>query len=123
MTINGWADAVTGLQEICRDTFGVPVSYIPSVNSRPELQGQAIDITAVFDENREIVNVMAGSGGGGMESLIPRPVVELLLSDLGIDAQEGDEMIISGVSYRIVDVHPDGLGAAVLVLNRVRDII
>jgi hypothetical protein len=122
MTINGWADAVTGLQEICRNTFGVPVSYIPSVNNRPELQGQAINITAVFDENREMVTVMSGSGGG-MESLIPRPVVELLLSDLGIDAQEGDEMVISGITYRVVDVHLDGLGAAVLVLNRVRDII
>jgi hypothetical protein len=122
MTINGWADAVTGLQEVCRDTFGVPVSYIPSVNNRPELQGQAINITAIFDENREMVNVMAGAGAGGMESLIPRPVVELRLSDLGIDAMEGDEIIISNITYRVVDVHPDGLGAAVLVLNRVRDI-
>ena len=121
--MNEWQNAVTDLQEVCRDTFGIPVSYIPSVNNRPELQGEAISLVAVFDKNREMVNVMAGAGAGGMESLIPRPVVELRLSDLGIDAMEGDEIIISNITYRVVDVHPDGLGAAVLVLNRGRDII
>jgi hypothetical protein len=120
MTINGWANAVTGLQEVCRDTFGVPVSYIPSVDKRPELQGQAIELVAVFDENREMVNIMSGAGGG-MESMIPRPVLSLRRDDLGIDPMEEDEVVISDITYRVIDVNNDEFGASVLVLHRGRD--
>ncbi len=64
---------------------------------------------------------MSGAGGG-MESMIHRPVVELRLSDLGVDPMEGDEMVISGITYRVIDVNNDGFGASVLVLHRGRDV-
>jgi hypothetical protein len=118
--MNDWNLAISDLQEACRDTFGVPVSYIPSVVNRPELQGQAISLTGIFDENREVVDVMSGAGSS-MESMIQRPVLTLRRIDLGIDAKEEDEVIISDITYRIVDVHDDGVGESVLVLNRIRD--
>ncbi len=118
--MNEWQNAVTDLQEVCRDTFGIPVSYIPSVNNRPELQGEAISLVAVFDENREMVNIMSGAGGG-MDSMIPRPVLSLRRDDLGIDPMEEDEVIISDITYRIIDVQNDGFGSSVLVLHRGRD--
>jgi hypothetical protein len=118
--MNEWQNAVTDLQEVCRDTFGIPVSYIPSVNNRPELQGEAISLVAVFDKNREMVNIMSGAGGG-MDSMIPRPVLSLRRDDLGIDPMEEDEVVISGITYRVIDVNNDEFGASVLVLHRGRD--
>ena len=116
-----WASAVGDLQEACRDTFGVPVRYIPSVEKRPGLGGAAIEITGIFDDSRETVNVMSGAGGGGMEAVIPRPVVEIRVADLGVEPMEGDEVTVNGITYRILDVQADGHGAAVLVLNRNQD--
>ena len=113
-----WTEAIANLQEACRDTFGVPVSYIPSVEKRPELGGMAIEITGIFDNARETVNLMAGGGRGGMETVIPRPVVELRLADLGIDPMEGDEVVINSLTYTITDVQPDGHGTAVLFLSQ-----
>ena len=120
--MTNWSDAVSDLQSACQDTFGIPVSYIPSIEKRPCLAGAAIKITGIFDESRETVNLMAGGGGGGMEAVIPRPVVELRLTDLGIDPLEGDEVVVDGVTYRIMDVQRDGHGSAALLLNRDRDL-
>ncbi len=120
--MSDWSDAIADLQDACRDTFGVPVSYIPSVEKRPGLGGATIEISGIFDDSRETVNVMAGGGGSGMEAVIPRPVVEIRMSDLGVDPMEGDEVIVDGVTYRIIDVHLDGHGSAVLFLNRDRNL-
>ena len=120
--MSDWSDAISDLQEVCRDTFGVPVSYIPSVEKRPGLGGAAIAISGIFDDSRETVNVMSGGGGGGMDAVIPRPVVEIRIADLGIDPMEGDEVVVGGATYRIIDFHLDGHGAAVLFLNRDRDL-
>jgi hypothetical protein len=116
-----WASAISDLQEICLDTFGVPVFYIPSVSQRPELGGRAIQVMGVFDNQRETVSVMTGGGGGGMDAIIPRPMVELRISDLGITPMEEDEVVINDITYRIMDVQPDGHGAVVLVMNRNQD--
>ncbi len=118
MSINGWADAVADLQDACLDQFGVPVRYLPSIEKRPGLNGVAIEISGVFDDNRQTVNLM---GGGGMEAVVPRPVVEVRLVDLGIDPMEGDEVMVNEITYRILDVEMDGYGTAVLVLQRNRD--
>ena len=119
--MNDWNLALAGLQEACRDTFGVPVSYIPSVANRPERQGQAVTLTAIFDENREMVNIMSG-GSGGMDAVIPRPVLSLRRVDLGFDPLEGDEVILSNILYRVIDVQPDGAGMFDLILNRSKDL-
>ena len=116
-----WASAVSDLQEVCLDTFGIPATYVPSVSKRPELGGRAIQVRGIFDDNREMVNIISG-GSGGMDAVIPRPVVELRTADLGVDAQEGDEVVVNDITYRILDVQPDGHGAVVLVLNRNKDL-
>jgi hypothetical protein len=119
--VTDWASAVSDLQEICLDTFGIPITYVPSVSQRPELGGRAIQVMGIFDDNREMVDIMSG-GSGGMDAVIPRPIVELRLSDLSINAKEEDEVMVNNITYRILDVQPDGHGAVVLVLNRNKDL-
>ncbi len=120
--MSDWSNALTDLQTACQDTFGILVSYIPSMQKRPELGGTAIEITGIFDNNRETVNLMAGAGSS-MEAVIPRPVVELRLVDLGIDPMDGDEVIVNNVSYRIMDVQPEGNGTVVLFLSQKRNLL
>lgn len=118
MAVNDWQRAVGDLQTACRDTFGVPVTYIPSVEKRPLLGGVAQELFGIFDEAREMVSLMGG-GSGGMEAVVPRPVVELREADITITPLEGDTVVVNEITYRILEVQPDGQGAVVLVLNRV----
>lgn len=107
----------------CLATFGVPVVYTPSLDKRPEFGGAPITLVGIFDQKREIV---ALGGSGGMDAIAIHSVVEIRLSDLiitgeVIDPMEGDDMTISGLTYRVLDVQPDGKGLAVLILNRIQD--
>ena len=118
--MNDWNKAVADLQDACRDTFGIPVRYIPSMETRFELGSKAIDLTGIFDDARETVSLMGG-GGNGMEAVIPRPVVEIRLADLGIDPMDGDEVVVNEITYRILEIQPDGHGTASLILHRNQD--
>ena len=80
-----------------------------------ELGGIAIELVGIFDEKREIVSLM---GDGGMDAVIPRSVLEVRLSDLGIEPMAGDDVAIDGVPYRILEVQSISNGVASLILNR-----
>ena len=43
-------------------------------------------------------------------------MVEIQLSELGIEPMAGDEVTVGGVSYRVQEVQPTGSGLAILVL-------
>ncbi len=113
-----WTDALADLQGACRDTFGVPMIYIPSVEKRPEYQGNPIEFSAIFDDSREAVGINAA----GVEVVGRRTVLEVVLADLGIDPKEGDSLEINDIAYQVIDVEPDGHGAAVLVLSREKNL-
>ncbi len=117
--MSDWTDAISNLQEVCRDTFGIPVSYIPCVKKRPSLGGAAIEVTGIFDDKRETVNVTPGRSG--IHAVTPKSVVEIRLVDLGIDPMVKDEVVVDGVTYKIVDIHLDGHGTAILSLHQNRD--
>ncbi len=102
----------------CLATFSVPVVYTPSLENRMELGGTPINLVGIFDEKREIVSLM---GGDGMDAVIPRSVLEIQLSALGIAPMAGDDVTIDGVLYRIFEVQPNGKDLAVLILNRMQD--
>ncbi|OSM07662.1 head-tail joining protein [Magnetofaba australis] len=110
-----WTDAVASLDAACQQTFGIQVTYIPSMANRPDLYGKSISLTGIFDDAREMVTLM---GGPGMEAVVPRPVLEIRSADLGFTPTEGDEVMVDGITYRILDVQPDGHGSIKLVLSR-----
>ncbi|MEO5330534.1 MAG: hypothetical protein H7839_00810 [Magnetococcus sp. YQC-5] len=111
------------LNRPCFATFGTLVVYTPSLENRMELGGMPITLVGIFDEKREVVSMDASAG---MDAVIPRPVVEIKLSDLILTGEviapmAGDDVTIAGLLYRILDVQLDGKGLAVLILNRMQD--
>ncbi|MBF0108757.1 MAG: hypothetical protein HQL76_06240 [Magnetococcales bacterium] len=108
----------TLLNRSCFATFSIPVVYTPSLENRMELGGMPINLVGIFDEKREIVSLM---GNGGLDVVIPRAVLEIKISDLGIEPMAEDDVTIDGVPYRVFEVQPDGKDLAILVLNRIQD--
>jgi hypothetical protein len=113
-----WDNLLTLMNRTCLATFGVPVVYTPSMETRMELGGTPIALEGVFDEKWENVTLM---GTNGMDAVVPHPVVEIRVFDLGIDPMAEDEVAINGLSYRILDVQLDGKGMAMLHLAQIVD--
>lgn len=112
-----WDRAVAGLQQACRDAFGVAVAYRPSLRNRPELGGREVPVTGILDDRRETLTLM-GAGESGIDAVIPRTTLELRPADLGFDPLAGDEATVGGVSYRVREAIPDGAGSTLLILDR-----
>ncbi len=101
-----WNNLLTLVNRSCLSTFGVPVTYTP-------IAGDTISLVGVFNEKWENITLM---GTNGMEAVVPHPVVEIRVADLGIDPMAGDEVIVDELTYRILDVQLDGRGMALLHL-------
>ena len=114
-------DRLIGLvHRSCFATFGVPVSYTPSLRNRPELEEQPIAITGIFDDRRVNLTLM-GAGLNGMDAVVPQTTLELRLSDLGFDPMAGDEVMVNSISYQVMDALPNGTGLVTLTLARMQD--
>ena len=107
-----WDNLLTLVNRSCLATFGVPVIYTPSMETRMELGGTPITLGGIFDEKWENVTLM---GTNGVDAVVPHPVVEIKVADLGIDPMAGDEVVVDGVIYRILDVQLDGKGMMALL--------
>jgi hypothetical protein len=117
--VTRWDNLLTQANRSCFSMFGVPVIYTPSLETRMELGGIPITIEGVFDERRETVSLM---GAGGLDAVVPRPVVEIQLAELGIEPMVGDEVTVGALSYRVQEVQPTGGGLAILVLVQQGDL-
>ena len=104
----------------CFATFGIPVSYTPSLRNRPELEEQSIAITGIFDDRRVNLTLM-GAGLNGLDAVVPQTTLELRLSDLGFDPMAGDEVTVNGISYQVMDALPNCTGLTVLTLTRMQN--
>lgn len=80
--------------------------------ARLAIDGQAVEITAIFVAAHEMVEIVADAPVS-----TTRPVLSVLRADLPVDPVEGDEAEVRGRRYRIVDARPDGLGMVKLILQ------
>ena len=115
-----WQKAVGDLQTACLKAFGVPVVYTPSLDDRAELGGIPVNLTGIFNENRETVSLM-GRDSVGIEAVVPRSTVEIKVSDLGFEPMSGDDVTLVGLTFRILEVEARVNGMAVLFLDRRED--
>lgn len=110
-----WTSAIGRLQQACQSCFGVPILYTPSPANHPDWLGGAVVAVGVLDERREILTLM---GTHGMDTLVPNITLDVILEDLVLVPMKDDEITIGGFFYQVRDVKLDGVGGAVLTLDR-----
>lgn len=97
------ADMAADLATFLAD-FGVSATYTHA-------GGAGATISVLFDN----AYIQANLGGVEVESLGPAATCKS--SDVS-NAVHGDTLTISGTTYNIIGIHPDGSGITVLILSR-----
>ncbi|MEO5364474.1 MAG: hypothetical protein H7838_12740 [Magnetococcus sp. DMHC-8] len=118
--MSGWDNLLKLANQSCLATFGIQATYRPALRNHPELAEHPIMVTGIFEERNADLTVM-GAGENGLDVIVPQTTLELRLSDLGFLPMAGDEVIVGGLLYRIVEVRPDGRGMVVSSLTRLSD--
>lgn len=103
-----FSDLVATADRAVQDHLGGTVSYQPEV-------GDAVDVSAVFDER--YVRVLEDQERAGVEDV--GPAVWLLLEDLPVHPDDDEPVItVGGVAYRVRERQIDGMGGIRLFLHR-----
>lgn len=87
-----------------KDAFGSSVTYTPT-------SGSPVTIDGVF--NRRYYELVEGD----VPVSTDQPNLLVRIADLAADPVEGDEVTVSGQTYRVYRVEKDGEGAALLLLH------
>jgi hypothetical protein len=109
----GFDDLVARVDSAVRAHLGsVEVTYTPAVGAAATLDG-------LFDAN--YVLVQRDDDRGSVETTAPAVWVKVADLPVHPDADNPDvaTVVIAGVSYRVRERKPDGMGHMVLVLRRV----
>lgn len=102
----GWRRQVEGLLARCVRTFPEPVVFRPLGSDRVEIEGIYRAANRVLDE------------ATGVPINAPEPVLDIRLADVrGPAPEEGDEVDVRGVRYRVQSSEPDGEGMTTLRLS------
>ena len=104
-----FTDLMAVADSTIRQQLGGPVVYTPGV-------GVAVTVRGIFTAPHTQVDV--GDQGGGVSTV--SPTVFLTLADLPSDpkADTAARVTIAGATYQAHDVHPDGMGGALLLLHK-----
>ncbi|PRP68610.1 hypothetical protein BUE93_21455 [Chromobacterium amazonense] len=91
-----------------QEVFGEPVTYTAST-------GQSLVISGIFDEAYHAADGL----GGAVYTSTSQPLLGIRAAALPFPPQQGDVVAIqrTGVTYAVMDVHPDSHGGIKLLLN------
>lgn len=104
--MSNWKNLTSGLLSRCVDTFGQTATYIPK-GGEPEFE-----VDGIFD--RPFLNVEIGQDNSH-QSTAPTFGVKAL--DMETDPQDGDQIIIDGITFNVFEVQEDGQGHIKLLLH------
>jgi hypothetical protein len=78
----------------------------------------AVPVAAIFDRDHEmILTEVAASEMNAAGHSTTKPVLTLRPSDLGFAPAQGDEVVVEGIRWRVVDVQRDGRDWVDLILK------
>jgi len=106
--VTNWEGLANRVTRTVTQKLGVPVEYQHTEqNERYEVKGVWTESSTTVDVNLQVP----------ISSVNPRLGVRL--ADLRYPPDTGDFVIKKETRYRVIDVSPDGQGAAVLTLERI----
>lgn len=105
-----WTGLLEGLTATVRETFGQPVVY-----SRRN-DGPVYTVTGIYDPD-----YLLQEGGGKVGGTARITVVDLVDADIGGPPDEGDGVLVAGISYTVASIIPTSSGMTKARLRRVRE--
>lgn len=106
----GWLDVADHAIRAARDEFGRTIEYTHTAQA----------VTVTIQAPLDITWAEAANGEAAQSARVP--ILMVRLADLSYEPQAGDEdydtLVYAGTTYEVVDVQPDGNGAADLILRR-----
>ena len=105
MTFKSEIDADLG-NMLSDDEFGYEVTYTPQV-------GAALTLNGIFD--KDFISVDVGQEAPPITD--QKPTLMVRLSDFATPPLQDDTCVVDGNTYTVLEVQPDGTGAALLILE------
>lgn len=103
-----WTDLVNGMNRCCQNAFSEKEGVIYIRNN-----GDQLSIQGIFDAN--FISVDPDTGATISSTT---PVLAIIANDLPVSPDEGDKVVIRGVTYKVMETQPDSEGMIKLILHR-----
>ncbi len=97
-----WTSLMDRLNRSVRDSFGREVQYVAAAT------GRAVTIKAIFQTTHEADAKASGNYA----------VAFVVIADLPAEPERGDQIVVSGVAYRVYEVENDNQGGARVGLHQ-----
>lgn len=110
-----WTGLLDGMTDLVRDTFGEPFTYTPQATGVTLTHSVATGspLIAPFDPSHEPLDAGTAIGIAGRIA-----VIEIKLSDIGVDPMKKDGVTVAGKSWEVNEKFPSSSGMMKLHLRK-----